>query len=100
MLKLWRFRWRFQEILWRILALFDFNFGAVAEKNLATLKINANRCQLLVATLASCKLQYVFAQELQACKTQKSKLWCRRSRSRKVFKKVFKAEESAIKTKS
>ena len=37
MLKLWRFRWRFQEILWRILALFDFNFGAVAEKNLATL---------------------------------------------------------------
>ena len=37
MLKLWRFRWRFQEILWRILALFDFNFGAVAKKNLATL---------------------------------------------------------------
>ena len=43
MLKLWRFRWRFQEILWRILALFGFNFGAVAEKNLATLSENNNK---------------------------------------------------------
>ena len=43
LLNLWRFRWRFQENFWRILALFDWNRGALAEKNLATLSSSVSQ---------------------------------------------------------